>query len=139
METAVQEEEKDSNDVKNEVKLAKRPISLTLVVFVGAGFLLYLLLTIFPLKNFSISSMLMPFLVFMPLSFIISLILFRSNRKKNQKRAKSFAIVSGASVVLFFLVFTLIKIFLENIEADNSYFNDKRYEKAIVLNLQNVF
>jgi tetratricopeptide (TPR) repeat protein len=136
----VANEESMKNDNSDKIKVIKRPISLTLIILLGAAFLLALLLTIFPLKNFSISSLMIPFLIFMPIIFIISLILIPFNRRiwmapfnrsVSQKRTKVFAISSAASVALLILAIVFFIMFVDHFETGNSQFDKKQYEAAI--------
>jgi tetratricopeptide (TPR) repeat protein len=124
-------EDSIKNEGNNEVKSVKRPISLTLAILLGVLFLLFVLLIIFPLKNFSINTLMLPFITFMPVSIIISLILIGLNHRKNQRRTTSFIISSAASFCLLVLAIVLFIISVDHLETGNSLFDRKEYEAAV--------
>ena len=124
-------EESIKNDNSNKIKVIKRPVSLTLIILLGVAFLLALLLTIFLPEKFSVSSLMKPFLFFMPIILFISLMLIDINRKKNQKRTKSFIISSAVSFVLLILAIVFFITFENHLETGNLRFDKKQYEAAI--------
>lgn len=124
-------EDSIKNDNNDEVKPVKRPISLTLIILLGVAFFLSLLFYMISLNNFSVSSLMKPFLFFLPVSLFISLILIDVNRKKNQKRTKGFIISSAASVALLILAIVFFIMSVDHLETGNSLFDKKQYEAAI--------
>lgn len=129
-----EDEDSIKKEDNNEVKPAKRPISLTLAILLGVSFLLFLLISIFAsgTENFSVGVMMLPFIIFMPISLIISFIFIFINRQKNKKRTNGFIISSVASFILIILAIIFMTVFTNHLETANSLFENKKYEQAII-------
>ncbi|MBA7509689.1 hypothetical protein ES705_01653 [subsurface metagenome] len=120
----------EKQDLSNNNKIQKRPISILLVSLLGGVFLLFLLLSIFAADNHLFYTFL--FLTFFtPILFIISLVLLLINKRKNKRRTNYFIISTAVLAVLLIISPVITSLNEDTYAMANINFKQKRYESAI--------